>query len=256
MTNLYEKILDQPWCLSVEKTTTLNKILIMTTKGQVNTGCNWTDTKLPELYQQHIADKLNVTTLQPLVPRRLDKLHITTAATHYTNKLKPCSSNITPTATTSSQFSHPLKNRQIKPTLLTYATVATRNTSTASSQPSVPAGSQPMPVNSPTPLAPPFNYHAELQRITNEIETTLKAKLEAAIANLQSSVNALEKKFEQKLNQQIESLKTNQADKTTQDTHSWDLEALTKSVGFLINQVSLIADKLNIPTPQLGIGHL
>jgi len=255
-TNLYKTILDQPWCLSVEKMTTPNKILLVMTKGQVTTGREWTDTKLPELYQQHIADKIDVTTLQSLVPGHLDKLHITTAATRYTDKLKQCSSYITPTATTSSQFSHPPKTCHIKPTLLTYATVATRNTSTASSQPSVPAGSQPMPVNSPTPSALPFDYHAELQRITNKIETKLKAKLEAAIANLQSSVDTLEKKFEQKLNQQIESLKTNQADKTTQDTHSWDLEALTKSVGFLINQVSLIADKLNIPTPQLGIGHL
>jgi len=34
-TTLYETILDQSWCLSVEKTTTPNKILIVTTKGQV-----------------------------------------------------------------------------------------------------------------------------------------------------------------------------------------------------------------------------
>jgi len=54
-----------------------------------------------------------------------------------------------------------------------------------------------------TPQAPPisaavpqFDYHAELQRITNKIETKLKAKLEAAIANLQASVDALKQKFE------------------------------------------------------------
>jgi len=34
-TNLYETILDQPWCLNVEKTMTPNKILIVTTHGQV-----------------------------------------------------------------------------------------------------------------------------------------------------------------------------------------------------------------------------
>jgi len=110
--------------------------------------------------------------------------------------------------------------------------------------------------NTLTPAALPFDYRAELQWITTEIETTLKAKLEAAIANLQSSVDALEKKFEQKLNQQIESLKANQADKTTQDTHSRDLETLTKSVGLLLTQVNQIADKLNIPMLQHGIGRL
>ncbi len=255
-TNLYETILDQPWCLSVEKTTTPNKILLVTTKGQVTTAREWTDNKLPELYQQHIADKIDVTTLLPLVPRHLDKPHLTAAATNYADKLKQRSSYITPTATTPAQFSRPPKHRHIKPTPLTYAAAAARNTSTTSSSPSASAGSQQLPANSPTPSAPPFDYHAELQRITNEIETTLKAKLEAAIANLQSSVDALEKKFEQKLTQQIESLQTTQADKNTQETHSRDLEALTKSVGFLINQVTKIADKLNIPTPQLGVGRI
>jgi len=101
----------------------------------------------------------------------------------------------------------------------------------------------------------PFDYHAELQRITYDIETKLKAKLEAAIANLQISVDALEKKFENKLNQQIESLKSSQADKTTQDTHSRKLEGLTQNVRYLIDQVSLIADKLHIPMPKYGIGN-
>jgi len=67
----------------------------------------------------------------------------------------------------------------------------------------------------------------------------------------QPSGYALEKKFEQKLNQQIDSLKANQADKTTQDSHSRDLETLTKSVRLLLTQVNQIADKLNIPTPQM-----
>jgi len=161
-----------------------------------------------------------------------------------------------PTATSSSQFVRPPRTHLNKPTPLTYAAAATRNTSTTNSQPSANVGSHSMPVNAPTPSASPFDYHAELQRITTEIETTLKAKLEAAIANLQSSVDALEKKFEQKLNQQIESLKTNQVDKTTQDIHSCDLAALTKSMGLLITQVSQIADKLNLPMPQNGVGRL
>jgi len=106
-------------------------------------------------------------------------------------------------------------------------------------------------VNAPVDCYFPFH----LVLIPPVLVSHLKAKLEAAIANLQSSVDTLEKKFEQKLNQQIESLKMNQVDKTTQETHSRDLEALTKSVGFLIDQVALIADKLRIPMPQSGVGH-
>jgi len=32
---LYDTMLDQPWCLSVEKTTSPNKLLLVTTKGQL-----------------------------------------------------------------------------------------------------------------------------------------------------------------------------------------------------------------------------
>ena len=79
--------------------------------------------------------------------------------------------------------------------------------------------------------------------------------MDAAVANLQATVDALEQKFEQKLNQQVESLKANQADKLTQESHSCDLAGLSKSVSYLVAQISLIADKLNIPTPQLGVGR-
>jgi len=53
----------------------------------------------------------------------------------------------------------------------------------------------------------------------------------------------------------MESLKATQVDKTTQDNHSCNLEELTKSVRFLINQVSRIADTLKIPTPKSGVGQ-
>jgi len=130
LTNLYEIILDQPWCLSVEKMTMPNKILIVTTKGQVTAARNWAEDKLPELYKQNIADKLDVTTLQQLIPHRLDKLHVTTAATRYMDKLNQRSSYILSTATASLQFTHPTKTHNIKPTDLTYAAVASRTNAT------------------------------------------------------------------------------------------------------------------------------
>jgi len=175
--------------------------------------------------------------------------------THYADQLKQRSAYIQSTATTTPQFTRPIKTRHIKPTALTYAAATSRNTpATSSTTSSTTAESTPQTL--PTPVAAPaFDYHAELQRITTEIKTKLKAKLEAAIANLQASVDALEQKFETKLNQQITSLKSSQADKTTQETHSRKLEGLARSVGFLVDQVSRIADKLNIPTPIAGIGR-
>jgi len=73
-------------------------------KGQVLAARQWADLVLPELYQQHIADKLDVTTLQQLTPRRLDKPLITSAATRYADNLKLRSSYIPATVTASTQF--------------------------------------------------------------------------------------------------------------------------------------------------------
>jgi len=103
--------------------------------------------------------------------------------------------------------------------------------------------------------APAFDYHVELQRISEEIETKLKAKLEAAIANLESSFKALENKLEQKLNQHIATIQASQADKATQDKHSRDLELITKQLGYLVSKVSLLVDMSTLPTPIQGVGH-
>jgi len=65
---LYKTMVDQLWCLSMEKTTTPNKFLLVTMKCQVLTARQWADHILPELYQQHITDKLDVTVLQQLTP--------------------------------------------------------------------------------------------------------------------------------------------------------------------------------------------
>jgi len=65
---LAETILTQPWCLSLEKLTTANKVIIVTTKGQLEEARAWTDNILPDLYTQHISDKLDVTTLKRIIP--------------------------------------------------------------------------------------------------------------------------------------------------------------------------------------------
>jgi len=249
---LYDTMLNQTWCLSVEKTTTTNKILLVTTKGQVLDARAWTDNSLPEIYQQHLADKLDVTTLPQMTPRRLDKPVITSAATQYADKLKIRSTYVSATAAQSPQFNRPPKHRNNRPADLTYAAVTAKMTQNNNSPPTLSVVAAPAASAATTTSNPPFDYHEELKRITFDIENKLKAKLEAAIANLQSSVDALEKKFETKLKQSLESMQATQADKSTQDTHSRELEDITKNVRYLIDQVALIADTLN--TPALGKG--
>ncbi len=67
-TTLYEKMLEQDWCINVKLSMTPNKILIITTKSQVQNARKWADETLPALYNQHISDKLDVTPLQQMTP--------------------------------------------------------------------------------------------------------------------------------------------------------------------------------------------
>jgi len=71
-----------------EHTTTPNKILLMTTKGQLPSAHEWANTTLPKLYNQHNMDKIDVMTLQHLTPQCLDKMIITSASETYADKLK------------------------------------------------------------------------------------------------------------------------------------------------------------------------
>jgi len=65
---LHELILDQPWCLNIEHMTTANKVLVLMTKGQLSVAHKGIDTKLPEIYQQHINNKIDMTTLKHMIP--------------------------------------------------------------------------------------------------------------------------------------------------------------------------------------------
>jgi len=98
-TTLLDLIEDQPWCISVECTSINNKVLLTVFKDQLHSARQWVGHSLPALYEQHISDKLDVTTMIPLVPRRLDKPVLTVAVTAYAEKLKQ-QTTVTTTTTT------------------------------------------------------------------------------------------------------------------------------------------------------------
>jgi len=70
---LMDVIANQEWCLSMDKTNILNKVMITTTKPQLNVTHAWLDENHPEIYTQHIVDKMDVTTLLNLVWQLLKK---------------------------------------------------------------------------------------------------------------------------------------------------------------------------------------
>jgi len=57
-------ILNQEWCISVDKTKIDNKVMVTTTKPHLETAQTWFNTTFPALYKQYMGNKLDVTTLQ------------------------------------------------------------------------------------------------------------------------------------------------------------------------------------------------
>jgi len=123
-TTINNLILDQLWCLNVERTTTPNKVLIVTTKGQLAAACEWINNSLPALYTQHVDDKIDVTTLKHLTPHHLDKPNLTLALWTYAEKLKQCTNYSTSTQPMS-QFNQPPQACNTKHPKLTFKPAAT-----------------------------------------------------------------------------------------------------------------------------------
>ncbi len=248
-----ETILNQPWCLSLEKSTTANKVIIVTTKGQLTEARAWADNILPDLYTQNISDKLDVTTLKDLVPRRLDKPMITAASYNYAKQLQQRTSLVTTIPTKHNSLNRPPRSRIVKPADITYAEATRQSTPNQNNSP--PHNTTTATATTAPQTAAPFDYQATLDRITKDVETTLTAKFDAAIANLQKSFTTLEQKVDQKLQQHLDLMKNSQADKATQDNHTKRLEQVTKTLDILVAKIHLLFDSETRPTPMEGVGR-
>jgi len=176
-TTLYELIHHQTWCIHVKWSLTPNKVIIVTTKRQVTMACKWTDKILSILYNQHISDKIDVTVLQHLTPWQLDKPTVTAASMTYVDKLKQrmiC----TLLSTTKLNLTPMCPHTQTRFAFDEMAFPPLNNTSPLPANSTMTMASTPLEVTHPMA---PYNYQAELQCITNKIETTLKDKIETAL---------------------------------------------------------------------------
>jgi len=84
--------------------------------------------------------------------------------------------------------------------------------------------------------------------MTEEIETSLKQKIENALTQLderfEKKLKQIEQNVEQKL-QQLEPIATAQVNlQTTQANQGRDIELITKNMDYLMKQVANIADRL------------
>jgi len=180
-TTLQDLIAEQPWCLGVERTNLNNKVMITTTKTQILQAREWLDQQLPLIYQQNVADKLDVTMLDRLIPRRLDKPVLTAASTAYAKTLQNRATITTPNDNTKPLTKPPRSNKQHpvnisfdetdfpalaptkpKPTSATPTTNTTQ--ATANTSPQTTNSSTPATINTVT-THQPYDYKKELARI-------------------------------------------------------------------------------------------
>jgi len=253
-TTLAELILEQPWCISVEKTITTNKVLVVTTHGQINSACKWFDEDFTKIYEENILDKLNVTTLKQMTPFCLDKPILAVASTTYAEKLKLRTSCTTTLTNRSPQFTRPPKAKVHRPIVSfdpsAFPPLNQPNVNQAQHKPeATPAATM------TTQTAASYDYKADLQRITLELESTLKQKFEKTLADLdekfEKRMKALEDQFTRQF-KQLEPLATKQVELTaTQSDQGRELSQITRNMSTLMSQVSSILDCLSrMPIPD------
>jgi len=85
---LCELFLRTSWCTQVEKTETPGKIIVITTKGQLQTARCWLDDSIPKLFHTHLPKNPNFKPFQKALPTRMDRIQTTDAMTTYADALK------------------------------------------------------------------------------------------------------------------------------------------------------------------------
>ncbi len=253
-TTLQELIEEQPWCLSVDKATTKNKVIITTTMPMIQKARDWLDTTLPLLYTQHIDDKIDVTTLAHIIPRRLDKPILTVASTAYAAALKsrnpktPAGTNIAkkfaqPPRTTKPQLVDLTFDEKAFPALKTNPDTPKQQQASAHSDAPHDKKIDSPPTN--TAPKPAYDYKKELERISNEIETTLKKQFDDVFAQLEKKLDRFMQQYTEQHDEQ-EKFNT----------------IVTQKLGYLVDNMKRFVTLAHLPTdpnspsPMEGDGPL
>jgi len=180
---LAEEIMDQTWCISVEKTITTNKVLVVTTHGQLAQARKWFDDVFPILCENNISDKIDVTMLKHMTPYRLDKPILMAAATTYAEKLKLRTSCMTTMTNCTTQFTRPPKAK-VHCLVVSFDESAFPPQKKTNTQHAQNSHDTPPEKVLMTQQADTYDYKADLQRITTELKSTMKTKFETTLADL------------------------------------------------------------------------
>jgi len=251
-----------------------NKVIITTTKTQLTQAREWIDTTLPTIYSQHISDKLDVTTLKNLMPRRLDKPILTAASTAYATKLKQRTTATTmPTGDQKKYAKPPRPHKQRQVGLAfdekEFPALPTRTTQQSQPTPSVTTTDTSNTARSASNSAAaaittnttPYDYKAELARISTEIEAKLKTQFEDLFVQMERKLdNFMTHYATQKADQdqKLDTFMRQQAQqKIEQDRFN---ETFTKQLDYLVDNMQRFLKLANLPplskypSPNIGDG--
>jgi len=191
---LTDVIKEQAWCISLEKTKITNKVLITTTKAQLEKACKGIDNTLPDIYISNIDDKIDATTLQHITTLRLDKPTLTAASTAYADKLKHHTMAIDSKLIKMKCCSKPPRQRKTPTVGMIFDKTAfplTTETMTTTSATTTTQTTAPIATTSAMVPSEPYDYQAKLDRILEEIETTLKKQFKDMFSQMDKKIEQL-----------------------------------------------------------------
>ncbi len=241
---LRELLLRTSWCTQVEKTETPGKIIVVTTKGQIQIARRWLDDSIPKLFNTHLPKNPNFKPFQKTLPTRTDRIQTTDAMTTYADALKTqYQQPKDQTTDTNKQFTKPPTRKTPRKYLFDPADFPvinakkSRNTNTSSTTSSVTTEktdntTKTITSNPPESLAlPPQKF--DLEALKNKIRNNIKADLEQMIS---SQIEPLQ--------QQLEPLRTevctNQKELTTR------IDDLADAMKLLSTQISQLSESFQI----------
>ncbi len=214
--------------------------MITTTTNQLEMARKWIDNNLTTIYAANITTQIDVTMLRHINPCCLDKPVLTEASKAYAATLSKCTTYVAVTA--SQKTTQPPRQKKPMDVGLTFEPTDFPQLQTTKRNKTKPTKINNTTIEKTQQTAhnttEPYDYKAELERLSIEIETKLRKQFDKIFVKLKSKIDTL-------VQQNEDQVKIN--------------ANITKQLAFLVDNMKKLMKHAtpttsNIPTPR-GAGH-
>jgi len=123
-----EILMDTEWCVQIEPTQNPGRILLLTTKSQLEVGREWLDDNLTTIFTQFLPKNTRYQSEpEQLIPTHADIRPVNATLDNYAEALRKKINIQTLTQTTPQQFAHPPANQTPPLTTLSYSAAMKQN---------------------------------------------------------------------------------------------------------------------------------